>query len=553
MPQLAIDLAQGLVSGDGDGAQAIVKRSYDLLFQSIDRREQRVERFYQQLDKIQSQAMGQGGRAKAETRNSGTGVGESGQKTISNQNPVAEQAELFDWLKELFSFAPETAGKSYRELAQLAIDCYYRMPHPDQAVQLAMADTPIPDPLKLLHGVEHVTRTQVLAEALVQLFSRHDSKFQALLEQQPDLRELIPLAMVYHDATAEVEDKTVEETRAAQLFTRDMNRVGRYSSAVVEQVATALRHKESDVQQCTLPQPPSPPQPPPDTPERRICRILRLADRIDIIRATSIPKDWQQPRHSNARSDFNYSLLDLPDSVSGDFRREFNALLEGAKDLAYVTGGIPKSDDSESRSYLQRYDLRADNEQRKQKVTQAENAYDSVRNELDNNVRRALAKAAGIVTCTEDHTKESVQRHGGRLPCLVESNGRDTLTAIHSELELGQVHVPEQMTTEQKLMFEQLYQPGEIGYLPEAISRELERERQRLREHGIHPLLGTLTQEVLASPAAQAQLRFAYQLEVVPERRCGGGDQTFLVPRPTDPGNKSGEPRAKRRHVGSQQ
>ena len=130
-------------------------------------------------------------------------------------------------------------------------------------------------------------------------------------------------------------------------------------------------------------------------------------------------------------------------------------------------------------------------------------------NALDNNIRRVIAKAAGITTCTEDHAKESVQRHGGRLPCLVESNGRDILTAIHSELELGQVQVPKKMTVRHKLMFEQLYQPGKIGYLPEAISRELEQERGRLKEQGIQPPLGTLTQAVLASPQPRPRLRLA--------------------------------------------
>ena len=308
-----------------------------------------------------------------------------------------------------------------------------------------------------LHGVDHVTRTQVLAEALLALFARHDPAFNVLLAQQPELRELIPLAMVYHDATAEVEAKAVEESRAAELFVRDMNGVGRYSTMVIDQVAAALRHKESDIHQCT------PPQPATNTVERHICRILRLADRIDIIRATSIPKDWQQPRDRKDRSGFNYSLLDLPDSVSEQFRHDFHALLEGAKDLAYVTGGRPDSDHSETGSYLKLHNLQANNYKRRRKVTWAENAYDSVTTELDNNVRRVVAKAAGIPTCSRDHSKTSVQRRWGRLPCLVRKNGRNTLTAIHSELELGQVQVPKKMTVEHKLMFAQMFQQEGAG------------------------------------------------------------------------------------------
>ena len=151
------------------------------------------------------------------------------------QNPEAQSADPFDWLKELFRIAPEY---HWQELPGAGATGYRPLlPNaplgPGGAAGL-WGEEPLPDPLKQLHGVEHVTRTQVLAEALLELFAHHDSMFKTLLEQQPELRELIPLAMVYHDATAEVEAKAVEEDRAAELFTRDMSRVGRYSAKVID-------------------------------------------------------------------------------------------------------------------------------------------------------------------------------------------------------------------------------------------------------------------------------------------------------------------------------
>ena len=217
--------------------------------------------------------------------------------------------------------------------------------------------------------------------------------------------------------------------------------------------------------------------------------------------------------------------------MSDDFFREFDALLEGAKALAYVTGGMPYDDKSYSGSYLKRHALQADKEQCQRKITQAENAYDAVMAELDNNVRRVIAKTAGITTCIEDHSKESLHNHGGRLPCLAEKNGRDILKNIHSELELQQIHVPKQMTVRHKLIFEQFFIP-----LPETVRRELQQEVDRLKEHGIRPPLGTLTQNVLASPQAQAQLEQAYQLEVVQETRgYGEGYQTIWALRTKSP------------------
>ncbi|MTI11606.1 hypothetical protein E1189_00615 [Sansalvadorimonas verongulae] len=96
--------------------------------------------------------------------------------------------------------------------------------------------------------------------------------------------------------------------------------------------------------------------------------------------------------------------------------------------------------------------------------------------------------------------------------------GREYLGAIHSELELRQVTLPDDMTVLQKLVFED----RKAESLPDDIKTKVDNEVKRLRECGIRPPLGTLTQKVLASPPARKRLREDYGLEVVEEKRlCG--------------------------------
>ncbi|MTI11576.1 hypothetical protein, partial [Sansalvadorimonas verongulae] len=122
--------------------------------------------------------------------------------------------------------------------------------------------------------------------------------------------------------------------------------------------------------------------------------LLRLPDSLDIIRVLAVPCNWTKASHESSRSRlFDASYLDIPDHLKANeaFMEEFRALMEGAKDLAYVTGGTPVHDSSESGSYIQRYKLQCDKEKRKVKVAKAVSAYDSVSTALDDNVRRAIA------------------------------------------------------------------------------------------------------------------------------------------------------------------
>ena len=271
--------------------------------------------------------------------------------------PGGSEHSTFGWLKDLYRKKLVTGGKSYRDLAQLAIRHYYRTPHPDQVVTMVARHKNVPNILKSEHGVDHVTRTQILAEALVELFEKHDPCLGEFLTANTDLRELIPLAMVYHDAVAEVKAKSMEEIGAAELFERDMEVSGRYPAALVQLVSSALRNKESDVTTVVVPPFTSDTSPECSEHERSIRRILRLADRIDVIRATFVIKNWKEPQPVSSLYAFDSRLLDIPDAMraSQDFKTEFDDLMEGAKDLAYVTGGEPRGDNSCSGSYEQKY------------------------------------------------------------------------------------------------------------------------------------------------------------------------------------------------------
>ncbi len=528
-------IAQYLYHDQIETAEAFVEQLYETWFKDFDEKRQARELFIQNLDERQNQKARR--RAGAESKNETEATENRAFEDIARTEPrpvTSQRAKqnIFNWLKTLYRFSPDTAGKNYPELAQLAINHYYRMPHPDQAEQFAMSQQQIPDLLRVDHGVDHVTRTQILSEALLELFAKHDQAFRVLLSEQPELQELIPLAMVYHDVTAEVEAKSIEEIRAAEFFERDMNASGRYSPDSVALVASALRNKESDVVSSVVP--PLIPDTSCSQQERDTRRIIRLADRTDCVRATYIPEGWKEPQSVSNSYYFDSRLLDLPETSSTGFKEDFDALMEGAKDLAYVTGGIPKSDHSKSGSYLVRHTLLDNNKKRRLKVSRAVNAYDSVKTALDDNVRRKIASFADLFTCQLDHLKQPI--YSPAPDCLKIKNNREYLAAIHSELELRQVQLPERMTVLQKMMFEQ----RGLKCLPQDLQNEVQEEIDRLKERGIQPPLGTLTQKTLESPSARKRLREDYGLQVVSEKRCcewlKSGEaryDTFYVPRQT--------------------
>ncbi len=342
--------------------------------------------------------------------------------------------------------------------------------------------------------------------------------------------------MVYHDALAEIQPKDVEETAAAELFEQDLKQSGRYSEDLISLTSNALRNKESDVMRSVAPPFSSDTSSECSADERTIRRILRLADRIDVIRCTLVPAKWKEPQNVSSVYTFDSRFLDLPETMtqSKDFKKAFDDLMEGAKDLAYVTGGAPYGDNSQTGSYLMRYNLQTDNSKRMLKVTRAVNAYDSVLTALNDNVRRAMAREAGLNTCTANHSKEYLSHNQKRAACVVNEQGKQKLTAIHSESELRQVHLPKDMTVLEKLLYEQQ------GLESLQVDRKMQvsDEISRLKQEGIKPPPGTLTQQTLTSEIAAWRLRESHGIKVTSERRfCGYTGKkpnytTILVPVP---------------------
>lgn len=456
-----------------------------------------------------------------------------------NNNPAPTEKKIisaFEWIRDLYQYNPETAGKTYPELAQLAIRHYYQTPHPDQAMKLLANNKKVPVLLRKDHGVDHVTRTQILSEALLELFAKHDPQYKELLDNEPDLHELIPLALVYHDVVAEVEPKNVEELRASECFERDMKGSNRYPETLISLVSNALRNKNTNTMNPVLPPFLADTKCPPK--ERMVRHLLRLPDNIDIIRVLAIPEGWKNPSHTSSPTHvFDAGLMDIPANLiaNPNFKKDFDDLMEGAKGLAYVTGGAPAAGDcSISGSYLRRHNLQADNDKRKLKVARSVNAHDCVMAALDDNVRRSIAGLAGLTTCQADHSKEAIRKGSGRATCVAEDQGREFLTAIHSELELRQVQLPK-MTVLEKLLFEQ---QGQTCLAP-GTRALIDLEVVRLKKQGIQPPTGTLTQKTLKSPRAVKKLHSDYELETTKSKRfCGYNDDgsrrytTILTPEP---------------------
>ncbi|MCL1078547.1 hypothetical protein D5R81_11295 [Parashewanella spongiae] len=446
---------------------------------------------------------------------------ESLPQTVKKPIKVQNSAH-FNWLRKRYDKSPITRNKSYLALAQTAVHHYYCSPQEKQLEVLVSSVKPVPVMFKKNHGAEHVTRTQIIAEALIELFILYQPTTAELFIEEPELKELIPLAMIYHDVAAEVTDKSEEEIQAAAIFQRDMKMAARYSSAITQLVATALKNKESDLSDCTLPQlyPDTSPECTPE--ERTVRQIIRLADRIDVIRLNHISKQWKTDKGLQKWTYFQSELLDLPEAMEQDsvFKATFMSLMEGAKDLAYVTGGMPKSDKSHTGSYIERYKLDVSNEKRKLKITRATSAYDCTMQALDDNVRRAIAKQAELMTCTEDHSKEALKQTNGRAACLRTKDGKEYLSSIHNEIELRQIRVPTKMTVLEKLTFEH----GDITTLEPQLKIEIEEEIRRLKQNGILPLTGTLTQHLLCSPTVTKKLEDDYGLVVKPEQRFHGYD-----------------------------
>jgi hypothetical protein len=368
-------------------------------------------------------------------------------------------------LEQLFSLSELKIERTDRldDIAQQVLDHYYRPAHPGQIMKRVFSEERLG---RVGHGMDHVVRTMRLNQALSGLFCQFDDQYQRLFMHK-DMETLLPLAMLYHDVVAEVEPKADEERRAAELFTVDMT-VSGFNPATIELVASALRNKNTD----TMPVVESPFTADKEVPEQEqlLRRLLRLPDSIDITRVYSIPENFPESREqSENQGGFDVTRLDLDLKLktNSDFMSRFNELMVRAVELASVTGGLSPSDNRPGLGYAELHGLRPldnkVNEVRKKHIFAASNACQAVDDALDDNVRRFIARNAGV--------------------------------KIIGDYQLRQIVVPELSLLEKF----QLKQPG--------VFAKLQSEINRIRQHTFLPPIGSVTHDLINSKAAKKRLR----------------------------------------------
>ncbi|USE35554.1 hypothetical protein [Endozoicomonas sp. SCSIO W0465] len=245
-----------------------------------------------------------------------------------------ETSEL-QFVVDAFSQPPVIANAQDNEETILKIlQHYYRRPGPERVISSLDLNS-LPTVWKPLHACSHVLRARNNALWYMELLEKFGS-----LHCTSDEKTLLALAVIYHDAAAEDVGKDREETRSAEYFKRDL--AGQYPQTLLDDIALALEIKENDVHgwdddslSATV---------------RGYLRVLRFADRMDIIRCTGVGENFPGLTAPDVGlSEFNASLLDLPPELSkftadperkSLFQRNLEAAMHGAADLAGVTGHL---------------------------------------------------------------------------------------------------------------------------------------------------------------------------------------------------------------------
>ncbi len=433
----------------------------------------------------------------------------------SPQTASLTQPTELQFIVDAFSQPPVLPNARDNEETILRIfQHYYRRPGPERVIKCLGSDT-LPWVWKPDHNCCHVLRARNNLLWYIELLE----KFHQMHFSETE-KNLLSLAIIYHDAAAEDVPKRDEEARAADYFKRDLK--GQYPQQYLEEIGEALSRKEDDVHGKSdqgL-----------SSSVRRYLHVLRFADRMDFIRCTGIDasfpgsfKDRQQP------GQFDASLLDLPSQVTRDFtndpalkpdfQRQLEAAMHGAADLLQVTGN--KREDCRPDSYVQTYQLEPDEATITEKFELTPLPLKNMEKYLDDNVRRYIASRAGIHTCTSSDHKDC------------KTNRRRGITrGIHNSFhDLRQVRVPTGMTRLEKMQCRQGF-----SLLSMETQGAIAQEVQRLQLKGILMSLGTLTQETLKSRRAKrvlAQRGFA----VVSRKRFRGYNdkggikmQKMLVP-----------------------
>ena len=422
-----------------------------------------------------------------------------------------DQSEL-QFVVDAFSKPPALANAQDNEETILKIlQHYYRRPGPERVLRNLHHES-LPAVWKPKHSCSHVLRARNNALWYMELLE----KFR-LVNCTEDEKTLLALAAIYHDAAAEDVGKDREEKQSAQYFKRDLT--GQYPQALLDDVALALESKENAWNDDSLP-----------ATTRRYLRILRFADRMDIIRCTGVEENFPGLTVDNpGQSEFNASLLDLPPTSSkftadpekkSRFQRHLEAAMHGAADLARVTGHLKH--DHRPDPYAQSYQLTPEAKNLTAEFEFTPRPMKRMDGFIDDNVRRTIARLAGIHTCSDpDHKK-----------CRADTQQGITRGIHNSWHDLQQIKIPDCMTRLEKMQCEY-----DMGVLSVKTREAIAEEVQRLTSQGILMNLGTLTQETLRSKPAKRKLTMR-GMDVVTEKRLRGYDEAdnprfaqMLVPR----------------------
>ncbi len=392
----------------------------------------------------------------------------------------ATEMEIPPVLSKLFELSPLEVDRNERleNLAEKVLNHYYRRLHPRQVVPRLLSSTQNSSTQRSNHGVDHVVRTMRINQALSALLCKHSpEKYGELFQIYPDLESILPLGMLYHDVVAEVEDKAVEEKRAADLFRKDMLRSS-FPEKTVNAVADALMNKNVDIMSDIPPGYTADDNPAVSEHDRCLRRLLRLPDAIDITRVTTVPRCFPRPDITGQPADksvFDSRCLDLdPELIeSQDFMNDFYELMENALALASVSGGAaPKN--LREQDYASTHGLISLdrlNPILKRHFEQCPGACTAMDQRLNDNVRREIVRMAGIKPLS-DH-------------------------------QLHQIPLPEGMTLMDKFLINN-----------PRVRQRLVAQAEQVARHKYQPPTGTLTQELLASRDVQKRLEEEYGLQV---------------------------------------
>ena len=420
----------------------------------------------------------------AETESQGTAENKTLGDTVINEQ---------QWKRPFLKPLALNNMTNMQQTARSILNHYYRTLGPNRLTDIYSLRE---SPRMTTHGSGHALRVFTNIRLLMQLLVAFD-----LETISPQQKQLLQYAALYHDAAAEDVSKDREEIDSAHYFRRDMtHNCPPHYSADIEAIAEAMEHKEDDIHNRENDELPGQ--------QRLYRRLLRFADRLDIGRCFSIPQDFPNFARKTTGREVDASLLDIDAEWLNDenFKKALLASIHGLVDLAAVSGGAT-NDQREGKIYLHNYQLNTNaSETLAQFFEKTPNPLAAMEHLLDDNVRRYIAKQAGIRTCGDtEHLNCDQTREGG-------VNFGYTRYIHNSYHDLAQIPLPKMGLCE-KLMIE---------HAPELMSPELKStidgEVRRL-SGGLKRNIGSPSQETLQAPEAQTFLKSIHGLDVVAEDR----------------------------------